>query len=260
MMSCGLSCLPVVDDQARLCGLHLPHKLVGCVERPNWAVIMAGGRGTRLGHLTQNLPKPMLKVAGRPILERLVLHLVSHGIRKIFLSINYLGHIIEAYFGDGSKWGIHINYLREREAMGTAGSLSLLPKLPATPLLVLNGDLVIESNLGDMLAFHEASDYYATVGIYRYYHQVPFGCLQIRRQKIYRLEEKPVLSKHINTGVYVLSPAAVRAVPRRYFTMVDLLENALQKRLALGAYELKEDWIDVGQRDQLKIAKEGAVE
>ena len=154
-----VSAVPVVDGEHRPVGLHLLQEFVAPVERPNWAVIMAGGQGIRLRPLTESLPKPMLKVAGRPILERLILHLVGSGIRRVFISVNYLGHVIEDHFGDGSDFGCRIEYLREAEPLGTAGSLSLLPT-PTDPVLVMNGDLVTSADVGHLLDFHEAGGFH----------------------------------------------------------------------------------------------------
>lgn len=154
-----ISQVPIVDKNGRLIGLHVMRELLGGQRRPNAAVIMAGGRGTRLGSLTETTPKPMLKVAGRPILERLVLHLVGSGIRSLFLSVNYLAQVIEDHFGDGKDYGCEIHYLREDpdRPLGTAGSLALIdPESPArkAPLLVMNGDLVTDFSVPDLLASH----------------------------------------------------------------------------------------------------------
>ena len=129
-------------------------QMVSRAERPNRAVILAGGKGTRLHPITEQIPKPMVTVAGRPILERLILHLVSCGLTRFSISINYLGHLIEQHFGDGSRLGCEIEYLRETVPLGTGGPLSLL-RPPTLPVLVLNGDLVTQADVGDLLDFHE---------------------------------------------------------------------------------------------------------
>src|SRR5512146_1236653 len=136
--------VPVVDVQHRLLGVHFLEVLLGTAEKPNSAVIMAGGEGRRLRPLTDRLPKPMVAVAGRPILERIVLQLVGYGICHIYISVNYLAEMIVDHFGDGSHFGCAIEYLREREPLGTGGPLSLLPHPPEHPLIVMNGDLVTQ--------------------------------------------------------------------------------------------------------------------
>ena len=250
-----LNQIPILDAAGKLVGLHLLHEMLGHVNRSNWAVIMAGGKGTRLHPITAHLPKPMIKVAGRPILERLVLHLVGHGIRRVFLAINYMGHVIQQHFGDGSNFGCRIGYLEEQEELGTGGALSLLPEPPREPLLVLNGDLVTQVDIGRMLAFHAASGCVATMGVRTYSHQVPFGCVQTNGPRITGFEEKPVLERMINTGVYLLSPPLLTRIPARFYPITELFDNCLERGEALAAFEIEDDWIDVGQRDQLKQAR-----
>jgi NDP-sugar pyrophosphorylase family protein len=248
--------IPIVDAEGKLAGLHLLRDLIGAPERANWAVIMAGGRGARLAPLTDQLPKPMLRVAGRPILERIVLHLVGEGVRRIFLAINYLGHVIRDHFGDGSKFGVRIEYLTEEQPLGTGGALSILPEAPTAPLLVMNGDLVTQADLGALLAFHEAGKQIATVAVRKYFHQVPFGCVELDGDRLVRLDEKPTLSQLVNTGIYVLSPQLVTALPRNTRTTVpDILGNAMNVGQEVRAFEIDDDWIDVGQRDQLSQAR-----
>ncbi len=248
--------IPIVDKDGALKGIHTLHNLLGNETRPNWAVIMAGGKGTRLGKLTETTPKPMLKVAGKPILERLILHLISYGIKRIFISVNHLSHVIEGYFGDGSRWGCSIEYLREEAPLGTGGALSLLPKEPDHPLVLMNGDLLLEADISQMILFHEAHDFYATMGVHGYFHEVPFGCIETAGIRMTGLEEKPVLTRTINGGVYVLSPDAVQSVPENsFFPVTRIFEEALSKNLPCGAYSLDGDWADVGMPEQLKQAR-----
>jgi NDP-sugar pyrophosphorylase family protein len=218
---------------------------------------MAGGKGTRLRPITDRIPKPMIKVAGRPILERIVLHLVGFGIRRVFVAVNYLGHIIKDYFGDGSQFGCRIDYLEEKEFLGTGGPLHLLPSTPKDPLLVMNGDLVTQANFDHMLAFHQNGGFIATIGVIRYTHQVPFGCLETDGNRIVKLAEKPVLDRLANAGIYVLSPVLLTRVPPGFFPITTLFEDCLGRNDPLGAFEIKEDWIDVGERNQLRASQFG---
>ena len=248
--------VPVVDAAGRLVGLHLLDAILGTLERPNWAVVMAGGKGTRLRPITEHVPKPMIRVAGRPILERLLLHLVGYGFRRIFLSINYLGHMVEEYFGDGSRYGCHIEYLREEAPLGTGGALSLLPELPRDPFLVMNGDLVTQVNLHEMLAFHTGGPQVATLGVRKYFHTVPFGCVDLDGDRIMGMVEKPCLVRSVNAGVYVLNPELAAAVPTgEAFGLPTLLEHCVERGQTVCAYEIEDDWIDVGQREQLREAQ-----
>jgi dTDP-glucose pyrophosphorylase len=247
--------VPIVDQRGTLVGLHRLHDLIGVALRPNMAVIMAGGRGTRLLPLTERVPKPMLTVAGRPILERLVLHLMSNGIRHITLAINYLGHVIEEHFGDGSAFGCHIEYLRETKPLGTGGALSLLAERPQHPFIVMNGDLVTQANLGSMLDFHARGGQSATMGIRRYHHTIPFGCVRLAGDRITACEEKPQLQETINTGMYVLSPEMLDLIPRDTdFGMPSLFQMALDAGKVLRAFPFEDEWIDVGRKSELARA------
>lgn len=252
--------IPIIDDQGRLMGLHLLHEILGAVPKPNWAVIMAGGKGTRLGELTQTTPKPMLKVAGRPIIERLVLHLVGCGIRRIFISVNHLANIIEDHFGDGSQFGCQIEYLREKteHPLGTGGSLSLLPETPQHPVFVCNGDLVTQVDFESLTHFHASGGYLATIGVRSYAHEIPFGCLEVDGGRVTNIVEKPTLSQLINAGIYMLSPEIIRRVPEKFFPITELFDEAVRLGDNIGAFEIVDDWIDVGQREQLKQARGGA--
>ena len=253
-----ISAVPVIDGDGRPVALHLLDEAIAPMDRPNWAVVMAGGRGVRLRPLTETVPKPMLRVAGRPILERIVLHLVGHGVHRIYLAIGYLGHQIEEHFGDGHRLGAQIEYLREETPLGTGGALGLLPDRPQEPILVMNGDLVTQADLGGLLDAHVTNDRAATIGIRRYVHAVPFGCVDRDGDRILRLEEKPALTRDVNTGIYALSPRLVaRVEPGQQLAMPDLIGDALDRGERVGAFEIEDDWIDVGQREQLERARGG---
>lgn len=251
-----ISAIPVIDARGVPVGLHLLHEFLERVKRPNWAVVMAGGQGTRLRPLTEATPKPMLRVAGRPILERIVLHLVGSGVQRIYLAVHYLGDVIEEHFGDGSAFGARIEYLREARPLGTAGALGLLPEAPDRTLLLLNGDLVTNADLGALLAFHEDGRYHATVGIRRYLHTVPFGCVEREGDRVIQLEEKPTIERDVNTGIYALEPDVIRLVrPGTAASMPELIAAMLDGGRPVGAFEIEDDWIDVGQREQLVRAR-----
>lgn len=248
--------IPILDGDGRLIGLHLLRDIIGGEPRPNWAIVMAGGRGTRLAPLTDRTPKPMLRVAGRPILERIVLQLVGHGIRQIYLAINYLSQVIESHFGDGTEFGARIDYLREQSPLGTAGALSLLPSPPTEPLLLMNGDLVTQADVGALLDFHQRGEQTISVAVRKYFHTVPFGCVELDGDRVLSLEEKPTLSRLVNAGIYVLDPAVVTRVPRdSAATTPALIEAAMAAGEAVRALEIEDDWIDVGHKEQFKQAR-----
>jgi dTDP-glucose pyrophosphorylase len=253
--------VPILDGAGRLRGLHLLRDLLGPEERPNPAVVMAGGKGARLRPLTARLPKPMLPVAGRPILERVVLHLVGSGVRNVHLAVNYMAETIEAHFGDGSRLGCRIGYLREHpdQPLGTGGALALLP--PAVrddghPIIVMNGDLITQFDVGHLLAAHEQAGNAATVGLREYAHEVPFGVARMRGSRITRLEEKPTPVWSVNAGVYVIDPSLVDCVPvGREFPITELIAGAIRHGLPVGGHFLDGDWIDVGRHDELRRAR-----
>lgn len=257
MQARQIAAIPVLDEEGHILGIHLMREILGAVERPNWAVVMAGGVGSRLRPLTEKLPKPMLKVAGRPILERIVLHLVGHGIRRVYLSVGYLGAVIEEHFGDGSRFGCRIEYLREHGPLGTGGALSLLPDTPTAPLVVMNGDLVTQADVGAMLESHEGAS--VTVGVRPWLCSIPFGCIEVEDSRITRIEEKPTLARLVNAGVYVLSPSVLARVPAGVdFPITALLESCIAEGETVRAFEVDGEWTDVGQLDQLRLARGAA--
>lgn len=251
--------VPILDGEGRVVGIHLLNRLVARETLPNAAIVMAGGKGTRLGDLTKAVPKPMLKVAGRPILERIVLHLVGHGVTHVYLAVNHLKDVIIDYFGDGSRLGCRIEYLEEEIPLGSGGPLSLLPE-QEHPIVVMNGDLITDANISRMLEFHRQNGYYATMGFSSYEHTIPFGCIEVENGAITQIQEKPTVLKRTNAGIYVLSPEAVRSVPKgRYFMITEVFARGLEQGKPCGAYPIDGDWIDVGQPQDLGRARGEAV-
>lgn len=248
--------LPVLDADGRLCGLHTIDQMISTVDLPNSAVVLAGGRGTRLHPLTETVPKPMVTVAGRPILERLVLHLMSYGIRHIYISVNYLAHVIEKHFGDGSRFGCRIEYLRETEPLGTGGPLALLAPTPTLPIIVVNGDLVTQCDLGRMLDFHNRGRYVATFGMRPYEVEIPYGVADVDGDRITGIREKPKERLLINAGIYVVSPELLSWVPiGQNYPITDLFERCLRENRPVGAHMVEAEWLDVGRQDELRKAR-----
>lgn len=253
--------LPVVEHDGRVVGVHVDHGTLGMTARDNWAVIIAGGKGTRLAPLTNDIPKPMLPIAGRPILERLVLHLAGAGIARILLSVNYLGHMIQDHFGDGSAFGCEIEYLWEEQGqpLGTGGPLGLLRDLgfrPAHPLLVMNGDLVTGFSVPDLLDAHAAQDVVATIAVSEYQHQVPFGVLESHDQRLVRIVEKPMPSWPVSSGIYVIEPSLLSRVPTgEHFPITELFEECLKRDEPIGLWPMNDPWQDIGRPDELAKAR-----
>jgi dTDP-glucose pyrophosphorylase len=258
MQARRISQVPIIESDGRLVGLHLLRELIGAEELPNVAVVMAGGRGTRLHPYTASTPKPMVLVAGRPILERIVLHLVGSGVRRVFLAVNHMAEVIEDHFGDGAQLGCSIEYLREDHArpLGTAGALRLLPDHVTRsehPLLVMNGDLLTSFPVASMLEAHRASSAGITIGVAEYSHQVPFGVITTRDGNLDMLEEKPTVTWTVNAGIYVIDSALVERIPMRdeYF-MTQLVDTCLAAGERIGVHPVGPQWHDVGRPADLR--------
>lgn len=256
-----ISAIPVISDDGQVVGVHVLREMIGGQRRSESAVLMAGGRGVRLRPLTDQVPKPMLKVAGRPILERIVLHLVGSGIRRIYVAVNYRADQIEEHFGDGRDLGCDIEYLREDpdRPLGTAGALGLLPRGErdmGESYLVMNADLVTQFEVGRMLDDHQASGALATVGVQEYGHAVPFGVVEADGGRVTSLVEKPRATWTVNAGVYVISDAAVDRIPsEREYPMTELLGQLLLDGALVRSHDLGADWTDVGRPADLAVAR-----
>jgi NDP-sugar pyrophosphorylase family protein len=225
------------------------------IEQEAAVVLMAGGRGSRLMPLTQDTPKPLLKVGSKPLIERQIEQLVGQGFRRFFISLNYLGHMIEDYFGDGSRFSVRIDYLREDKPLGTAGSLSLLQKIDE-PLIVMNGDIITKANFVAMLAHFHDEGVAATMGVREYLYTVPYGCVRINGAAIAELEEKPTFRHLINAGIYVLSPDSLSLLQRNaYCDMPQLFNAVIDSGRKANTFHITEEWIDVGQKEDLLWAQ-----
>ena len=259
-----LNQIPVVDHAGRLVGLHVVRELLGAKAKPNSAVILAGGRGTRLGELTRAVPKPLLPVAGRPILERIVLHLAGSGISTIHLAVGYLAERIHEYFGDGADFGCSISYLEERPdaPLGTGGPLrSLLNQRnpPIDPLLVMNGDLVTSFSVADILEHHNSAGAAVTVALREYTHEVPFGVAHINDVEhwaITRLVEKPRWSGLVNAGIYVIDPRLLHLIPEGVnYPITELIATCLKRKEKVAGWHLTGEWHDVGRPTDFSRAR-----
>ena len=257
MRSNQLQQIPVVDEQQRVVGLHLWNEITTPPPRDNLMVIMAGGKGTRLMPHTENCPKPMVLVAGKPMLQHIIERSQQEGFNHFVLAINYLGHMIEEYFGDGSRFGVKIDYLREQTSLGTVGALSLLARRPEASFVVTNGDVITDIRYGELLDFHIRHDATATMAVRVHEWQHPFGVVQIKGVDIVGFEEKPIARTHINAGVYALSPDALdELILGEHCDMPTLFERIQAKLLRTVAYPMHEPWLDVGKPEDLKLARD----
>jgi dTDP-glucose pyrophosphorylase len=239
--------MPIVNESNQVVDLALIDDLIGATEKPNWVVLMAGGLGTRLRPLTDQTPKPMLALRGKPILENILENLVGEGFRRFFLSVNYKADLIEGYFGDGGRWGASISYLREEHRLGTAGPLSLLPAAPSLPIVVMNGDLLTHASIANLVDYHVALNSVATMAVREYDLQVPYGVVRIADERITSIEEKPVQKFLVNAGIYVLSPPALSHIPAHtFFDMPTLFDRLNAAGETTVAFPLREYWLDIG--------------
>lgn len=249
--------LPIVDERRHVVGLHLWSELLSPESRSNLMVIMAGGKGIRMRPHTAKCPKPMLPVGGKPILEHIIERARGEGFQRFVLAVHYLGEVIEDYFGDGSRWQVEIEYLREPSPLGTAGAISLLSQRPDAPFVVSNGDVLTDIRYGELLEFHVRHGAAATMAVRLHEWQHPFGVVRTRGVDIVGFEEKPIARTHINAGIYVLDREALAALkpgePCDMPTLFGRLQNRAQRTIV---YPMHEPWLDVGRPADLERADE----
>ena len=247
--------IPVVDTKGTVQAIKVLDKLLEPEPRPNPIMLMAGGLGTRLRPLTNDCPKPLLEVGDKPILETIIEGFTQHGFHRFYLSVNYKAGMIEEYFGDGSNWNAQIEYIREEKRLGTAGPLSLLPRQPDHPLIVMNGDLLTTLNFSQLMDFHEEQRADATMCVREYEVQVPYGVVETDDQRMTGLEEKPVHRHFVNAGIYVLNPDVLGHVPiDTFYDMPDLFETLVDNNQKATVFPVREYWQDVGQKEDFRRA------
>ena len=245
---------PVVDSHQKVVGLHTNRELLK-VKFPNHVVLMAGGLGSRLAPLTEACPKPLLKVGHQPVMETIIENFLEHGFYRFLISVNFQSEMIENYFQDGRQWGVSIEYLREKKALGTAGALSLLKEPLEHPLIVMNGDLLTKLNFRSLLEFHEDHEALITMCVREYDFQVPYGVVKLDGSYATALEEKPMHKYFVNAGVYVISPDVLFSIPKNeYHNMTDVIIPLLEQKKVIS-FPIHEYWIDIGKIKDLQKAQ-----
>ena len=253
--------LPIVDESRRVVGLHLLDDWLEPRQHSNLIIIMAGGQGTRLRPHTKNRPKAMLLINGKPMLEHIIESAKAEGFQRFILAVHYLGNMIEEYCGDGRRWNVQIDYLKEESPLGTAGALSLLTPRPETPFIVSNADLISSIGYDDILNYHCSHGASATMAVRVHEWQHPFGVVYTDGVKILGFEEKPIIRNHINAGVYVLNPDALDTLKTGEHCDMPTLFSRLQGSDAHTiVYPIHEPWLDVGCIDDLKRAQSAGSE
>jgi dTDP-glucose pyrophosphorylase len=249
--------IPIIDDEGLLIRIEEVETLLKSESKPNRVVLMVGGLGTRLRPLTDHIPKPMLKVGDKPILETIILNFKKHGFTNIILSVSYKAEVIESYFGNGSNFGVNIEYIHEEKRMGTAGALSLMREKLNEAFFVMNGDLLTNLNFETMMEYHLNNNSLATMGVRAYDFQVPYGVVNVEGKEILSIEEKPTHHFFVSGGVYILDNQVLNLIPNNeYYDMPTLFENVIAKKMKSISFPIREYWMDIGRLEEFKKAND----
>jgi dTDP-glucose pyrophosphorylase len=240
--------LPILNKDNQVVDVIFSDVLFDSLSFDNWVVLMAGGLGTRLWPLTENIPKPMLTVGTKPILQTILESFIEHGFHRFYFSVNYKREIIKDYFGNGLEWGVNIQYLDENQRLGTAGALSLFTEKPTKPIIVMNGDILTKINFQQLLQFHEESESMATMCVREYQLQIPYGVVRTEGTRLCSIEEKPTERHFVNAGIYVLNPEVLNYIPEnQYFDMPSLFELLIKRQEKTNVFPIREYWLDIGK-------------
>lgn len=247
--------LPIIDSMNRVVNI-----IFGDNERlnsdKNTVILMLGGKGSRLRPLTNDIPKPMLKVGNKPILETIIDGFKQYGYTNFIFSVNYKKDIIKDYFQNGHHFNVNIEYIEEDKPLGTAGALSLLTDRPSHPFFVMNGDLLTQINFDQLMEFHNKHNSVATMCVREYAHQIPYGVIETDGTTLIKINEKPISRSFVNAGIYVLSPEVLYSIPdNEYFDMPTLFEQLISKNKNTTVFPIHEYWLDIGQMDEYKRAE-----
>lgn len=248
--------IPLLDEEGRVVDLAWISELIEQPKLPLSAVVMAGGYGLRLRPLTEDVPKPMLQVGDRPLMERIIEQLQTVGIQRVSVTTHYRPEVIVEHFGDGRRFGIQIDYVNEKQPLGTAGALGLM-EAPNEPLLVINGDILTQLDFQALFDFHRECRADMTVAVRKYEFQMPYGVVETEGVEVLRLVEKPALEFFINAGIHLLEPVVHRYIPRgRRFDMTDLIECLLDDQRRVVSFPIQEYWIDIGEHADYEQAQD----
>lgn len=256
MESQGIRHLPVVDSAGRPVDVLLAANSRSSPGRSNQVVIMAGGRGSRLRPLTDEVPKPMLRVGGVPILEIIIRGYASQGFRNFTIVTGYLGEHIEKHFADGSSLGVQISYFRESEPLGTAGALAKVVPGSKAPIVVSNADVLSSIDLGSMIDAHVSNGSALTIATRLERIRVPYGLLEIDSSTVVAWREKPELPVSVSAGIYVVNPASLSLISHGHADVPDLVHQLIKAGQRVSAHEFEGLWVDVGTHDTLRAAAE----
>jgi dTDP-glucose pyrophosphorylase/CBS domain-containing protein len=250
--------IPLLDAEERVVDIALDSDYLTASALPLDGFIMAGGFGKRLMPLTENCPKPMLPVSGRPILEHLVRKLSAAGIQHVSISTHYLAESIVEHFHDGKDFGVHIEYVDEDRPMGTAGALARA-SVGDLPLLVINGDILTSIDFRAMLEFHREHSADMTVAVQQYEVQIPYGVISTEGIDAVRIVEKPSIRHFVSAGIYLIQPGVCQMVPPNLeCDMPDLITSLIDAHKRVICFPIREYWLDVGHMEQYERASTDA--
>lgn len=256
MKSKKLKQLPIVNDQNQVVDVLFLDELQ-LSQNKNQVVLMLGGLGTRLRPLTNDIPKPMLKVGNKPIVETIVEGFKQYGYTNFVFSVNYKKEVIQNYFQTGEAFGVQIDYVEEEKRMGTAGALSLIENRPTDSFFVMNGDLLTQVNFDQLMQFHVEQGAVATMCVREYEYQVPYGVIETNGTDLIAIKEKPVHRSFVNAGIYVLSPEVFDYIPQdTFYDMPTLFEKLIADGKKTSVFPIHEYWLDIGQVDDFQRANE----
>lgn len=239
--------IPVIDDKKNVIGIHLIEELINVEKKNNRVVLMVGGQGTRLRPLTKNIPKSMLNVGNKPILETIIKSFSEQGFVNLILCVNYKSKYIQNYFGDGNKFGVNIQYIEEKKRMGTAGALRLINEKISNTFFVMNGDLLTNLDYEKILDFHNHYTPAATMCVKQNSYRSSYGEVTLDGENILSIDEKPVHNYFINAGIYVLEPECLDIIPNKFFDMTSLFKKLIKMKKKTVSFPLTDYWIDIGK-------------
>jgi len=247
--------IPIIDENRKLIGIQRIEDLIRPQTKTNRVILMVGGLGTRLRPLTESTPKPMLKVGNKPILQTIVEKFAEYGFNRSTMCVNYKYEIIKNYFGDGSDFGVKIDYILEETQMGTAGALGLLEEKPDEPFFVMNGDLLTNINFEHLRNHHLEHNATATMCVREYDFQVPYGVVNVNDINIVSIKEKPLHKFFVSAGIYMLSPDVFDTIPKKqFFDMPTLFEKLILAEKKVVSFPLREYWLDIGRMEEYEKA------
>ena len=250
-----VSQIPILDKNKKVIGLFVLDEVFLKNKYKNTVVLMVGGLGKRLMPLTEELPKPMLKVGNNPILQTIIEGFSKDGFTNFIMCLGYKSDIIQNYFKDGKAFGVNIEYVVESKRMGTAGALTLINKRMTEPFFVMNGDILTNVNYEQLLDFHEANNAMATMCVREYDIEVPYGVVEVNNENILSIEEKPTHKFFVNSGIYLLNPNCIDLIPdNKLYDMPSLFEKLISNREKVISFPLQEYWIDIGRSSEYEQA------